>query len=619
MGCGSSKPANPVVTLKKDLEKLGPLPELEWYHRPIWSQYVEYIYGHAKQNGTTNQLRENFSETMNSTAKEFLQIEYPECDKAGTTEDMGEDIRPFGSDSNPCVRTKTFLTLDEGFNGIMYANTMVVNSPMAWKSVSDGANSALPGSIMDDPKTKLAQQLLIFMTYSLEKRDTNVKHCVLNLVIGSVMMTARWKPHNLIPSFSLISDNAGSEIPKPESLPEDEDTLGSTNPQLTFRSCMFMSIVRTLETNYPGCAIWDAGEMSFDVEGNPYPFPARVLICRDFEKRNKDVATFDFKVTGRDGDTVGSGSRLLRARDPSEDPGGIVCLAVIVNVDPEDPWPKRDMEKHRPILSGAFGEAIYYGMIMSFMRGFDRCALRIWAGQDTRHTTLITPHTKGSTAEDAREFSDLLFGKQLDPLKTAANLQDASDLMETFGVEVEQQAEHTLWQSESHFQHIRNQMRQRAKDNPERYDMIQKLSGHSAAHHFLERNFSGSIITEEGELPQPDLKDVPKLENAQLVVARDPKQEPSSIVAVVASIPIPVPGYNPLVDNTKSWLDTPEIKRAEDALLAVLKQWHSEGKISTVDCHAQVAMGIDGTIYQFVDGMKLIDYPDEYMAKLVWH
>ncbi|KAJ3493454.1 hypothetical protein NLG97_g4722 [Lecanicillium saksenae] len=617
MGCTSSKPANPAADFAKELDRLGPLPELEWYYRPIWSQYVDYIYDHAQCNGTTQQLRKEFSETMNNTAKEFLQYEYPECDKAGTTEDMGEDMLPFGSDSSPCVQTKSYLTLDEGFNGIVYATTLVVHSPMAWKSVSDGANSALPGSIMDDPKTKLAQRYLTFMVYSLKQRDTNVKHCVLNIIIGSVMMTARWEPHNLIPSLAMISQNTGSEIPKPESLPEATET-SETNSQLPFRSCMFMSILRTLETNYPGCAIWDAGEMSFEVEDKPYPLPARLLICRDFEKRTKDVATIDFKVTGQDGKTIGSGSRLIRARDPTEDPGGIVCLAFVVNVDPEDPWPKRDLEKHRLIMGGAFAEASLHGMVMAFTGGFDRCALRVWAGQDTRHATLITPHTKGSAPEHVQQFSELLFGKMLEPLKTAANLEDASDLTDTFGVETERQVEHTLWQSESHFQHIRHQMRERAKANPEAYEMIHKMAGHSHVPHFMERNFKGCLITDEGELPQPDLKGEPKFESAKIFVARDPKQEPSSIVAAIVSVPSPVPGYNPFLENGKSWLDTPELKRAEDALLAVLKQWYSEGKISAIDCHAQVTMGIDASIYQFIDGVKFVDYPDERMKELVW-
>lgn len=622
MGCGASKPANTAALFAKDLDKLGPLPELEWAYRPIWGQYIEYLYAQAKKSGSTRQLRENFSQLINSTAKEFLGVEYPECAKAGTTEDMGDDAQPFGGESRPCVPTKTFITLDEGFNGIMYAATLVVNSPMAWKSISDATNSALPGSVMDAPETKLAQRYLTFMITSMEKKDADVKHCVLNVIVGSVMMSARYKPHNLIPSMAFIGENTGAEIAKPEAKPEQSDagsSAESSNIQLAFRSRLFMSVLKGLDAKYPGCTIWDAGDMDFKVDDKAYPHPARLLICRDFERRNKDVETFDFKVKGPDAEGNETMATILRARVPSEDPGGIVCLTLVINVDSEDPWPKRDMKRHERIIQGAFAQLSVHGMIMSFLKGFERCAVRIWAGQDTRHFNFITPHTKGQTEEHVQQFSELLFGGPVDPLRTAAQLDDATDLEQLFGVEVKKQTEHKLWQSESQFQKIRHDMRQRAKANPEQYEAMAIMTGNAMAARFMQRNFGdNNTITEEGELPQPDLKDAAKFSHTKLLVARDPKQEPNSITAVLVSIPCPVPGQSFMLAQGKTWLDTPEIKRAEDALMAVLKKWYSEGKISKVDCYAQVMMSMDATIYQFVEGSKFIDYPDERMEQLEW-
>ncbi|OAA80224.1 hypothetical protein LEL_03710 [Akanthomyces lecanii RCEF 1005] len=616
MGCGSSKPANPAAALAKNLGEQG--PELDWYHRPIWSQYINYIYETAKQNGGTSKLRRNFGEFLNSTAQEWLGVEYPECAKAGTTEAFEDEAMPFGNDSGPCIPTKMFVTLDEGFSGIAYAATLVVHSPMAWKSVSDGANSALPGSIMNAPPTKLAQRYLSYLVHGIEQKGGNVKHCVLNLIIGSVMMTARYEPHNLIPSASLISENADAEIPAPKVFMDEDGPAESTDPQLVFRSRLFMSVLKNLENNYPGCTIWDAGKMSFNVDDKPYPYPARFLVCRDFEKRNKDVETVDFKVQGPDSEGNETVATILRARNPSEDPGGIVCLAIVVNVDPEDPWPKRDMDKHLPILVAAFAEASLHGLLMAFLEGFDRCALRIWAGQDTRHCTFIAPHAKGQTTEDLQQFSGLLFGGRVDSLKPALNPEDASDLEETFGIKLKKQQEHRLWQSESHFQKIRHEMRERAQANPERYEMINVLAGHQSAAKFMENNFGDRTITEEGELPQPDLKGAAKLENSKVLVARDPKQEPSSITAVLISIPCPIPGYSPLIDKEKTWLQTPESKRAEEAVMALLKQWYGQGKISKVDCFTQIMIGMDAIIYQFVDGEKFVDYPEERMEQIRW-
>ncbi|OAR03016.1 hypothetical protein LLEC1_06072 [Akanthomyces lecanii] len=618
MGCGSSKPANVAAAWAKNLDNQGPVPELEWYYRPIWSQYINYIYESAKQNGGTNMLRRNFGEFLNNTAQEWLAVEYPECAKAGTTEAFPDEAMPLGNESGPGVPTKMFMTLDEGLNGITYAATLVVHNQMAWKSVSDGANSALPGSIMDAPPTKLAQKYMSFLVHGMEQQQVEVKHCVLNLIIGSVLMTARYKPHNLMPSASLISENANAEVPAPKEIMNKESPAGLADPQRVFRSRLFMSVLKTLESNYPGCTIWDAGKMSLKVDDKPYPYPARFLVCRDFEKRNKDVETVDFKVKCPDSEGNETVATILRARDPSEDPGGIVCLAIVVNVDPEDPWPKRDMDKHVPIMGAAFGEASMHGLRMSFMKGFDRCALRIWAGQDTRHYTFIAPHVKGQTAEDLQQFSDLLFGKEFDPLKPAPNPEDASDLEETFGVELRKQQEHRHWQSESHFQKMRQEMRERAQANPERYEMINVLAGHQSAATFMENNFGDCTITEEGELPQPDLKGAAKLENSQVLVARDPRQEPSSITAVLVSIPCPVPGYSPLIHKDKTWLQSPERKTAEVALMAVLKQWFSQGKISKVDCFAQIMIGMDAVIYQFVDGDKFIDYPEERMEQIKW-
>lgn len=64
MGCGSSKPANLAAALAKNLDEKGPVPELDSYCRPIWTQSIDYIYDTAKQNGGTSNLRRNFGQFL---------------------------------------------------------------------------------------------------------------------------------------------------------------------------------------------------------------------------------------------------------------------------------------------------------------------------------------------------------------------------------------------------------------------------------------------------------------------------------------------------------------------------------------------------------------------------
>ncbi|EGX88747.1 hypothetical protein CCM_08793 [Cordyceps militaris CM01] len=597
------------MAMAKRLEELGPTPELEWAHRPIWGQYIHYLYEQAKGNNSTQQLRQSFRPVVNSTARDFLALEYPECAEAGTISSMRDEEWPFGSAgaANPSVATTLWMTVDQGQNGILYDCTLVIHSPAAWTSIARA------------PQTKLAQRYLASVVQGLDEDGVNVRHAVLSVVVGAVMLSARYKPRNLMPSCALVSENAGPEISQPTARDEGSDDPGSPQHRL-FRPRLFMSVLDSLETSYPGCTVWDAGEMTFDIDDAPYPYPARLLVCRAFEQRNSDVKTFDFRVRcpGDNGrDVVAT---LVRARDPSDDPGGIVCLAVVVPVDPQEAWPKRDLDKHRPVMLAALTQASKHGMVMAFRGGFDRCALRVWVGQDTTHYMLITPHAKGETAEHVRQFSEVLFGGSLTSLTPAAHPQDMADLEETFGVQTERKDEHRLWDSESHFQHIRHQMRRRAKAFPARYERMGLVAGHQSAVAFMERNFAGCVIADEGELPQSSAA-LPgaRVENTKVLVARDPEQVPGSIVAVLVAAPCPVPGYSAMTaDRAKTWLGTPEMRSAEEALMALLKTWHGEGRISKRDCFVQVMMGMDATIYQFVDGHKFVDPSEERMRRIRW-
>jgi hypothetical protein len=70
--------------------------------------------------------------------------------------------------------------------------------------------------------------------------------------------------------------------------------------------------------------------------------------------------------------------------------------------------------------------------------------------------------------------------------------------------------------------------------------------------------------------------------------------------------------------SDKNWLETPEMKAADQRLLELLKRWHVQGKVSKVDCMAQTMMVKDVTVYKFVDGERFEDYSEERMQEFRW-
>lgn len=618
MGCGPSKPKpNPAAELRKAIADAGPLPEVRWVDDPEWAPFLNPVFEEATRTMRPRELYKNFGALVNTVAEFYIRKRYPECAAAGSIEQLEECTMPFGPDSKPQVPTKAFLVLDEGFNGVVYASTVVVNSPLAWKALADAKNPELPGSVLKSPDMENAKMHILFHMATIQKQGVNVKHCNLSVIIGPVKVNCFFDM-NVSCTPVVISVNKGRELPELTHQPEQKSDAPIASAQPLFRPRMFMSVLKTLEEAYPGCAIWDLGEMEFDAHGTPYPHPMRLLACRDFTARDKSVETVDFQVTGPGADGKKQVSTILRSKTTGEEPGGTVCYAAVITVDPEVDWPKRDAKKYMPIVTAVSAQLSKYMMLQAFLAEFERCGMRVWVGQQVVHTTFVAGTVIGSP-EDVASYSNRVMGGRLPPLKTSENVEDGTDIEKVFGVSLKRQQEHTRWESESQFQFMRQAIMERAETNPERYAEIAIMGAHKAAQMFLERNFPGCIVSDKGELPQPEEESgVPKFEHTKVWVARDKNQEPSSIVAVVAVVPSPAPGYIRILDKTnKTWLDTPESTRADDCLLTLLKMWHSEGKTSKVDCYAEVMIGVDATIYQFVDGDKFIDYSEERMGEMI--
>ncbi|KAF9786518.1 hypothetical protein IL306_002716 [Fusarium sp. DS 682] len=175
-----------------------------------------------------------------------------------------------------------------------------------------------------------------------------------------------------------------------------------------------------------------------------------------------------------------------------------------------------------------------------------------------------------------------------------------------------------LMELESQFEAIKEHMNEQAKTTtPDKLISQAMTVAPITARMFLSVNFPDCEISDEGPFPIIHADGTETLDpEARLMVARDPKQEPSSVVAAINMVPCLGEGVS--IFSDKDWLETLEMKEADDRLLWLLKKWHAQGKVSKVDCMAQTLMVEDVTIYKFVGGERFEDYSDERMSQFKW-
>lgn len=580
-----------------------PIPEVTWETTAAYTAKLVELREMSIRQGKEAEFRGMFHSLGLAMAQEFLQEQNPRCARAGTIEPIG--AFPVDTSYGPCrYPAITIMVLDEYFSGIVYSVTLVILASLTEEG--DTTDWWQPGTALGTPEMEGGKRAALRSLAELRQTGINVNHAYVNVVMGSDMVTCKFDSTTVEPTINKIAGSQDSKEFKEmnrefvrRARKRPEEARGQ------FLPVMFQAIVHKRAKEHPGSTIWDEGEFPMSVKGVPYPHPTRLLVTRDFQEMSKEANATHFLILNpNDSPNTAPGFKLLRNNDPGEDPGGIVSISLLVALDPSVLWPVYGAYLKDPIMKAAEAALLEHVKKMYSTGKVQRCAVQVCMGAD--------------------ESSYLFVGDKQDTLRTAAG-NEASHAaarlssLEGFGIKLEEQKKHELFQSESHFQAIKEHMVSKARANPDHYKAMAPRIAVMTATHFLEKNFPGCVVTDEGEFPAvlPDGKEM-AICDTRLVVARDPKQAPRDVIAVIHAVPCPGEGVFWMATPGKNWLETEEMKAAEMALLGLMKKWYKEGKISEVDCMAQVMMATDVSYYQFVDGERFVDYPDERNAQIRW-
>jgi hypothetical protein len=605
MGCCISTPtANDQISVD--------IPDVKWEKDPLWPGLMEVVLQSAIESGVLREFRENFKQVMFKVGRDWANAAYPECSQAGSIEDMGEFKFPvsYGRCKYPA---KALLILDDNFTGVIHAIAVIVAPPLE----ETGENSVwtTPGAAVNTEEMKGAQTAALTLLAVMRQQNINAEHATVHIIMGADKLCCNFNITKTEPTVTLIGDEPTDEAREANKQIYQE---AKTNPDVArgkFLPALFMNDMKRRVASYPGSTIWDEGPLYFSVNGTPYPHPVRLLAVRQLSKAD-DVDATIFKVTTPASEPSEKRVVLLRSPRPDKILGDIVCLSAVVAIDPEVLWPNLGDYIKSPAFEAA--ERVFLNRVRDLQRAgkFRSCKAYITMGSDQKmykvvgNEVLKSLDQAGETTEVAGHVQPA--GEEI-PLETEKH--DTG--LEGFSITLTEEAKHNQWQSESHFQAMKHQMLERAQQNPGRFEAIAPQAALMSAIHVLKLNFPECEISDEDEFT--GLLEESKIANTNFVVAKDPKQEPKSIVAVVYIVSRPRADVSWADTQKTTWLETDEMKAAEAALLAMMKKWYSEGKISDIDCMAQVMMGVDATIYQFVDGEKFIDYSDERMASFQWH
>lgn len=568
------------------------LPEAKWQLNESWTERVTYLRKSAADEGKAAEFLELYPVIFFKLVRDWLAEANPACARAGSIEDMGES--DIGTREGPSRHpARSILTLDEHFTGVVYSITVALALPPQ----EDGKGAIVPGSTINTPELEGVKQNILTSVALMAQSNTgvNIKHAILNVFVGTDLFTWKWdaqnkeptiKKHNRQPNESFLAMNkkmAEAARKAPELFPGK------------FRFTLFETSIERRKVQFPGSTIWDEGELPFMVDGKAYPFPTRLLVSREIDSTAQDLDNAaHFKIINAETGPTNETHILSRSSNPAKDPGRIVAVTLVVAGEPDELWPLFGAYANSAALKAAEAALLEHVKKLNRQGRVQRCLACVNMGFDESEYIFV-----------GEDFSKAPLDEQAQDA-TAPKAQDTS--LGAFSIELQEQPKHELFQSEAQFQAIKQHMQQRFQEDPARFEALAPQIAIASASRWLETNFPECEFSDEGDFPSEEIK--AKLPGTKLLVARDPKQEPRGVVAAIHVVP--------RMPSETSWLGTPEMKEAEDSLLALLKTWHAESKTSEVDCMAQVMMGTDVSLYQFADGEKFVDYSDERMAQIKW-
>ncbi|KAG5661787.1 hypothetical protein KAF25_004026 [Fusarium avenaceum] len=651
MGCSSSKPVGddpraprPAKSVPESensrFENLT-LPEVSWERDEAWSEWICDNEKQAIQAGRHEEFLEHFRDIMYLGVRGRFNTTYPECEANGTIDDIAQphvclSTGPCSGDDGFEWSTRGVLVLDAAFSGIVHVSAIMVAKPPQRPDVTDekqqqGSEHSqpwlAPGAELDSPEMRGAKHAVVQQVTYMKSKGINVSHCLMYVFVGADLVVCRFDSSSKPPTITRHPVN------RPKILIQTMNGIVKDTkkaPDLfrgLFAPHWFRQAVKDMTNGFEGSTVWDEGSLPFMLpSGRMYHEPTRLLMTRVYEKMTETVEEVSLTATPPPfpgDDTPGNPVTLVRKADPTKEPGGIVRIALIIGVSKDVVWPKiGDYEKTSTMAAGEKA-VVEYAKGLYEKGVIDRCSIWIYMGTDESVFKLIgDPSTLKPRERALPRLSELG-----DPSKMAASQGIPPDpwgdksLEKDFNLSISIQPKHHLMTSESNFQAIKQYMKNKAQDKSpkELYDQAMRAMP-MAAQHILKSNFPGCEVTDEGFFPVvlPDGTEAADPE-ARLVVARDPKQEPTSIVAAVHVVPCPSGIHGEFnMYSDKNWLETPEMKAADQRLLELLKKWHVEGKLSKVDCMAQTMMVKDATVYKFVDGERFEDYSEERMAQFRW-
>ncbi|KAF5664712.1 alpha beta-hydrolase [Fusarium heterosporum] len=649
MGCSSSTPVGDDPRAprparknqaheKPNFENLT-LPEVTWERIEEWSDIICDYEKNAIEAGRQDEFSDAFNKLLYVLMRSFLETLYPECESNDTIEDLGlphvcMSAGPCSGDDGCEFFTGGVTVYDASGSGIVHASATMVAKLSRHSNAAEGHDTTapgtkeqprlVPGADIDSLEMRGAKRAALQQLSYLKSNGVNARHASVFVFVGADCFSCRFDPSPKPPTITPLT------LDRPKILTKTMNEIVQDTkraPDLfrgMFAPTWFRQVVRDMSLGFEGSTVWDEGQLPFKLpNGRMYHQPTRLLVTRVYKKMTEGVEEMTFTVTPPlfPGDSTPSDSvTLVRKVDPTKEPGGIVRIALIIGIDKGVVWPKIDDYSKTSTMAAGEKAVLEYAKRLYEKGIIERCGIRVYMGTDESLFKLIgDPQTSNSQERRLPHHSEM---KEIAaaPRMPQQPLEDRS-LATDFNLSISVQPQHALWASESQFQAVKRYMAEKAKtETPEELYKQAMVTMPSAAKRYLDHIFPGCEISIEGAFPVvlPDGTESGDSE-AILVVARDLKQEPTSVVAAINVVPCPSgPGDGSDLWSDKVWIDTPQMKAADDRLLELLKRWHVQGKVSKLDCMAQTMMAKDVTIYKFVDGERFEDYSDERMQQLNW-
>ncbi|KAJ6440220.1 transcriptional activator xlnR [Purpureocillium lavendulum] len=628
MGCAASSPEADRPSRRAESRNGGPsfaeisLPDVKWDVDQKWTEQLAGLEFQAIELNGHDDFLKRYPDILFQLARERLEREYPECAREGTI--AGLSAESFCVDGNPCAYPcQKTVCLDDSRGGIVYASTMVIAKPLLVRPAADASHqtpkNAVPGVELDGPEMRSAKDMTLRELCAMRAQGINVRHAVVNIAVGADMVLCQLDTSATSPTILHRPPEPSDSFKKDNRMIARKARSESQLCRGMFLSQLVKSVITQGRRQCSEYTVWDQGKLPFYVKGKLYPEPTRLLVTRKLsllEARDMEADVFEAHsaiddILDDDVDKI----ELFRATNPGQEFGDIIDVTLVVATSMDVTWPDTGAYRKSQAFKAA-EQAVQQHVKGLYSQGkVQRCTIYVTMGVDRSMFKFVGNPT--SPAQAVREASDQ------QPIVSEANSPSAQNdsLKKDFGITLTPQAKQGLFASQGHFEACKETLRKKAETtSPEYLRAREVFVAPMAARHFLEINFPNCVVSDEGPFPAvlPDGTEV-LLEETRLLVARDPEQEPRSIVAAINVVPRPGgPDSEPGLFSSKSWLDTPEMQQADNMLLSLLRKWHKQGLVSDVDCFAQVMMVKDATVYRFVEGERFEDYSEERIAQIKW-